>query len=788
MIIPAVLLIIAAAVIYFLFFFNKSVSYRKAEENYFGNMFAAASNENGELQNAQPQKTNIDVSIPMGSVAGIDLSEISLEFDGAVSGENIYSAINAAFGGKSLTAECWFDSAENRAILLLPEISDIYAVMDIPESTDNEAEAYLNAINEVFSKAGEAYFEIIGEPEVIKNQEFTVGDSTYTADKSVIHLDAPQLAKTARAFIDSVLDNELLTAALCEAQGVDSKEELLAGELGEGLDSLDSIINGEKVTSTAFDMTVYMKNQTVIGREAVFTDAEGEVSGCINIYEIPEKNGQTTCVTVKDDEKEALSLLCRDEVSGEIHNGTLEVTVNESAFTVSYSNLAMTDKLFQGDATITSEDNPALVITASLKTEGQVKTAVLSVPNIVNVTITVQPSVLEYKEMPQLSEGQYAVITDENANESEAYQRFMEGVSGFLMDLLGLGGYTAPNHYTDEMSGIDPNNINLLSMWDLMTGGAAPEGNIPADSSSVNENKPVSNNNGNTNNTNNNNSVNTPVGNTSDNGGSLITPVGNVSDDGSNVGNTSDNENGENQSGSTPNAENTNGSNSSGSENNTPAESTDNTPENNGENTQGNSSSGNQSSTGGNQGTAGSNANSGLGNSGLIEQLQLSGAQYVTNSGLDAFNSISPYKVEIYVDTAVAVNDKVTVSEKPRWELSAAAPLYADYTKGGCLQVDFAEDMYFDSALILFTIPNNLINSGRYYPNSNILRGIGRYAVMSGTYGCETETVAELLPLSYNQIGILTDQSGYYMLADMDAMYYNVFGMSPDEMTALYEW
>lgn len=744
-IIPAVLLIAAAVVLYFLFF-NKSASYRKAEENYFNTLFAVASGESKELKESQPQRAKIDVSVPAGNLAGIDLSDISAEFDTVVNGDNIYSVVNAAFAGKNISAQCWVDSVENRAIMLLPEISDIYAVMDIGENTADNSEDYLYAVGEVFSKAGEVYFELIGEPEVVKNQEFTVGDNTFTADKSVIHLDAVQLAKTAKAFMEELLENELLTAALCEAQGCESKDELLNGEIGDGLDRLDSIINGGRVTSTAFDMTVYMKNQTVIGREAVFINDDGEASGYINIYEIPVDNGQITCVKVKDGEEETLSLMCRDEVNGEAHSGTVEAVINENSFTASYKDLAVTENLFQGEITISPEDNPALVAAVSLKKEEQTKTVVLSVPNIVVLTITLQPSALEYKEPPVLSEGEYAVLTDENARESEAYIRFTNGISGFLLELLGYGTST-PSLYDYEASQIDWDNMTMLSLYDIMSGNGA-----------LAENTPVSNT-GNVNI----GSTGTPNVNTSENGGSKEKPDdSNVTENESAEQPSSTAENSEaaesQDNGNAPEIENTSASESAVTE----------APENN--------------SAGGNQYVP--EISSG---DFFLGQIKLSGAQYVSNSSLDAFNSRNPFKVEIYVDTAMSVNDKVTVSEKPLSEIDSDLDYYADYVKGSCLQIDFADDLYFDSAWVLFTIPDSMINSGRKYPNSDILSGINRYVILKGYEGWLSETMAGVITVSDNQIGTLTYESGHFTLLDMDAAYYGTFGMSPDEMMALYE-
>lgn len=760
-IIPVVLLIAAAVVLCFLFF-HKSASYRKAEENYFNTHFTTASGESKELQSTQPQKAKIDVSVPAGNLAGIDLSDISAEFDTAVNGDNIYSVVNAAFAGKNISAQCWVDSAESRAIMLLPEISDVYAVMDIGENTADNSEDYLYAVGEVFSKAGEVYFELIGEPEVVKNQEFTVGDNTFTADKSVIHLDAVQLAKTAKAFMEELLENELLTAALCEAQGCESKEELLKGEIGDGLDRLDSIINGERVTSTAFDMTVYMKNKTVIGREAVFINDDGEASGYINIYELPVDNGQITCVKVKDGEEETLSLNCRDEVNGEAHSGTVEAVIKENGFTASYNNLAVTENLFQGEITISPEDNPALVAAVSLKKEEQTKTVVLSVPNIVVLTITLQPSALEYTEPPVLSEGEYAVLTDENAWESEAYIRFTNGISGFLLELLGYGTST-PSLYDYEAGQIDWENMTMLSLFDIMSGNYV-----------FVENTPVSNT-GNVNI----GSTGTPNGNVSESSGSKEKP------DDSNV--TENDSTEKPSSGNAPENEGTEQpSNSSSAENSEAAESQDsgNAPEigstSNAENTAAEPPANN--SAGGDQYVP--EISSG---DFFLGQIKLSGAQYVSNSSLDAFNSRNPFKVEIYVDTAMSVNDKVTVSEKPLSEIDSDLDYYADYLKGSCLQIDFADDLYFDSAWVLFTIPDSMINSGRKYPNSDILGGINRYVILKGYEGWLSETMAGVITVSDNQIGTFTDESGHFALLDMDAAYYGTFGMSPDEMMALYE-
>lgn len=463
-IIPVALLLIAAAVVFFIFF-NNTVSYRKAEEKYFNGIYKSLLNhaEDAEEKSKKlsPEQLEANISSPLGgtlNIADIDLSNVYLRLDTAVQGGEIYNTLYIAPGKTDINVEGWIDRERKSALVLFPGISDIYAYFEASSAAAKAAEPseYIKAFGEVLSKTSKSYFELIGEPEIVKEQEFTINETVYTADKYVIHLDGIQTAKVKKALIDELIENEKTAEILCIHMGYENTESLLADEkIKEELDRLNNIIDGGQADYPAVEMTVYIKNKAIIGRDAVITfseqldDEETNSQAFFKLFEVPADKGNLTYLYYKKGDSE-ITATCEDEASGadkSVHDGKLSVSYGGNTYTVNYSEFAVTDELFQGKASITSVKDPALTATVELKTENDQKQFALSIPNIVTATVTLTtPSELLFKGKPALSEGEYADFSDYthdkeyNRSEAEAaaVEKFNSDINGYILKLMGL--------------------------------------------------------------------------------------------------------------------------------------------------------------------------------------------------------------------------------------------------------------------------------------------------------------------------------------------------------------
>lgn len=466
-ILPAAAVVIAAVVVFILLMLNKPASYREAEMNYFNSLFSAAGQTESDVEGISAktgsEKLTVDFSTPLGSIADIDLSQYRLEID-TVNGEHAaYAVIKAIFGEMNLTAEMWMDRESSKNYIFLPEISDIYAVMDY-STTKEDSEEYLHyseALNRVFEKTSEVYFEIIGDPEIEKDVQFTVNNTSYTADRADIHLDMKQIALLAKTLLEN-MDAEPDTAdLLCKIGEYDSLEEMREW-LNEGLEMFQNVIDGTETADGSVDMTVYMKNNTVIARTVTINDNDADSAVTFNIYNIPMENGEYVYFSVMDNGAESydLSYLAfsydDSNVNGS-HSGTVNLTVNygftENVITVNadYKDVSVTDDSFGGaiDLSISgaadyfsgSDSGDVYSAKITLSKEGDKKITTVTVPNICTVNFTAEPSDLEFKAVPSPSPDKTAVLSGDFEDDNGALNQLLEDISDYLFPDFGTDLY-----------------------------------------------------------------------------------------------------------------------------------------------------------------------------------------------------------------------------------------------------------------------------------------------------------------------------------------------------------
>lgn len=448
-IVPVCVAVIAAAAVLMIFLLNKT-DYKKSEKKYFNQLLSSAQSSVEEKENTvNPQSVSINFQSPLSNLTGniLDISNIDFNFDGAVKGKDLYNTIGFKMGDIDISGEYWINSAKKTALLSLPKISEIFVKFDLSgaesESKTTSASEYIRVFSEVLSKTADTYFELIGDVAVEKDQEFVVGFKTYTADKAEIHLNAQQIAKIFRAFYNNLLDNEDAVKLLCDSLGYEDKDELKAAiDKKIDFDALDKAENGENYP-WSLDMTVYMKNKEIIGRNITVKDdgaAEDDKEFGAEFYNIPTQNGSVKYISASKSGKTSFSVINEDVEEGGVHSGTVEITAKDKEAALSYSDFAITDTLFQGKAEFTVKNSPAFSANLELKTEGDAKTTIITVPNIFTLTVKAEPSELEYKEEPQLSDSQLAVIsTDENSEINENLTKFMNDFYAYINQFTGYG-------------------------------------------------------------------------------------------------------------------------------------------------------------------------------------------------------------------------------------------------------------------------------------------------------------------------------------------------------------
>ncbi|MBD5104523.1 MAG: hypothetical protein HDT47_06635 [Ruminococcaceae bacterium] len=487
-ILPVTAVIIAAVVVFVLLMLNKPVSYQEAEKNFFGGLFSAAEQtEDAVYGQLGSEKLTVDFSTPLGDLAGIDLSEYKLEIDTASGETAAYAIVKAMLGEDiNLNAEMWLDRAGSQNYILLPEISDIYLMQDYSDSTQTAEDYadYAESLQEVFEKTSEVYFEIVGDPEVERNVEFTVSNVTYTADRTVIHLDISQLATIVKAFVENMAENSKTAELLCRIGEYDTVDEMREA-LKEFADTLQESIDGTGDADGALDMVVYIKNNTVIGREIVVSDYGIDEKLFFDLYQIPTENGENGYFRFKNTDADSyevseLTFSYNDEAEGDLHRGTLSLDVTEDDETVSvkasYNSLSFAEESFGGAIDITLKNNQQsdfmdiggqtdYSVKIDLAKETDKKAINITVPNICTVRLVSEPSDLEFKSVPSPDPSKIAVINGD-FEESDALEQFLDDLLNYFYPSYDEPDYDVNDYpYFPEVTEAenDPTDMSVIA-------------------------------------------------------------------------------------------------------------------------------------------------------------------------------------------------------------------------------------------------------------------------------------------------------------------------------------
>lgn len=477
-IIPAAVLVIAAVVILIIVLSGKS-NYKKAEENFFNNTFSRAfsSAENAaDKLKSQSEYLKVEFKTPSGS---LDIPNFSVEANAAPNGDKSYTEINFSMDDVDLAIQGWIDNAEQTIHIFFPEISDIYAKYDLgkvisaatvrSEDIDIDYEKYSDAMNRIMDKVADKYFELVGNPEIEKNQSFNLEGVSYNADKCVIELDAKELMQLVKTAFEAVIeDDEILDLIAGASEGQFSASEIRS-ELNDMLGSFDDALGAIKENDFALEMTVYMKSNSIIARE-IKVKVSGLNAVSLSFYDIPTNDGRVIAFKTGSDalslmnsmsaavgedaalipmmsygsgsNQAALALLdmtfiLEDTVKGDVHSGkaTLRAGTVFSA-KLEYNDLALTEDLCQGEALLTISEMPAYSVDLELSKDGDKKVIELDITNVCSITVIEGPSDLKYKELPDIPDSKLAEI------DPNSYQYDNESLQQLTKDIsYALGAY-----------------------------------------------------------------------------------------------------------------------------------------------------------------------------------------------------------------------------------------------------------------------------------------------------------------------------------------------------------
>lgn len=434
-IIVPIAILIAAAVVVLIVLLSGKGGYKGAEEKYFSQMFGGLSSALSETEKVgkEPQAVTVNFEVSNAQITDyIGLSDVTFTAETAVKGEDIYTLLSFADGDRTYNGKFWFDGEKDNVLMLLPDISSIYLQASVQETTADNEKA-MAALSDIFSQTLETYFELVGDTKVESGQELTLNGVAYKADKVEIKLDKVQIATVAKTFLENLVSNDNAMDILCAYYGADKEEVIETLDINYAIEEFEEIIEEGDGSDGSFEMTVWMQGGSIIGRDIVITSYSD--TGKLSFYQIPVSEG---CITYFEILPDDFRYLNEDKVNGELHSGTLTLYYGNEEVTVEYEDVAVTDKLFQGKAKIIAAGSEAFEVTMELEKEGDTKTALISVPNIFKVTVTIEPSVLSYEDIPQPSEGEVVIINSDGSfnEDDEAYDQLLNDFFEFFMSYL----------------------------------------------------------------------------------------------------------------------------------------------------------------------------------------------------------------------------------------------------------------------------------------------------------------------------------------------------------------
>ena len=455
-ILPIAAAVIAAVAVFVVLMLNRPSSYREAEKQFFSTLFTAAG-ETEELvaDSLGSEKLTVDFSTPLGDLSGIDLSQYKLEINTAGNDNAVYALITAMLGEETnLNAEMWIDRQGGKSYMFFPEISDIYAVVDTAKAFEESKDysRYSDSLNRVIEKTSEVYFEVVGDPQTERNAQFTVNGNTFTADKATVHLDIRQLAIICKAFLENMAENSETAEMLCQIGEFDSPQEMRE-EIEDVIAEMQKSIDGEDNSNAAFDMTVYMQNNTIVGREIVISNYDNSETVYVDLYQIPLNDGETGYFSFFDNtgdryDLSKLTFAYEDKKNGELHSGNADFNISLGSDTVTlkanYTDVSAMNDSFGGDINLTlggvnemitgtaAGQSDTYSVNIRLSKDADKKIVNVTVPNICTVNFTMESSDLQFKAVPSPASDKMAVINSDSDEYYDAFEQLMEDFSNYL--------------------------------------------------------------------------------------------------------------------------------------------------------------------------------------------------------------------------------------------------------------------------------------------------------------------------------------------------------------------
>lgn len=446
-IVPAAIVIIAAVVVTLIIFLSGSRGYKGAEKKYFTQMIKGFSSSMSEAsdQAKEPQLVTVSFDASNSQIADyIGFSDVTVTAETASKGDNIYALMSLEMGKEFIEGQLWYDEKKGEVMMRLPDISSIYIQASLSDSYGQDSlidtEAALDAFADIISDTMDTYFEVVGDTEVDKGNSFHVGRESFTADKAKIKLTEAQVAVITKAFLENFINNDEAMDILCAYLDEDEDDVIEMLRIDESIDYLEDIIDdADEYSEVIFEMTVWIQGSNIVGREVELTSPYGYTAAEFAFYHVPTSNGTVTYFEMGDE----FEIMCRDEVNGKLHSGSVTVTSYETeVMEMEYEDFAITDKLFQGEATIEFYGYNAFEVNLELETVGKTKEINVSVPNVCKVKVTSEPSKLKFEDMPNPSHGQVLSIDSSGDYDEEAMEEFLNDIYSYFG--IGTSGAFSP--------------------------------------------------------------------------------------------------------------------------------------------------------------------------------------------------------------------------------------------------------------------------------------------------------------------------------------------------------
>lgn len=438
-VLAAVIVLIAAGVITLLMLMGGS-SYEKAERSYFGNIYAAFTDE---AEQAKQIHSELTVDIDEAALqqllgTSFNLDSIGFEWDSAASGDDVMTKFALKYGAQQLLgANVWSNAKGGDVVVQLPaEITQYLLKCSLSTDAVDAASPKIDVevLKRLLNDAASEYFAAVGKPPVEKDVKLLAGTVEVSADKTTILFTNALMTDLKNRLCTLILGNEEYLALAAEFFGNDvetertSIQESLAAEPDYGDGTAEDVL---------MTMYVYTRGNEVIGREIT---AEGT---SVQLYNITNADSYYDSFKIVLTDGTVALLESSGNIDAEgARTGTASASVSASDL-VSYNvnitstGVLITDEKIAGTIAV-NVPAIALEMNVALSTTGETKSVAADISlagtKLGKITVSASPSTLAYSAAPEVTEDNGVLYID--GNSTGKVDEFREELQGYIMSLL----------------------------------------------------------------------------------------------------------------------------------------------------------------------------------------------------------------------------------------------------------------------------------------------------------------------------------------------------------------